>query len=70
VKTLAAAYKGAMAPFRQAILSSESRESCLKRLHILYADWDPTRLAAELDHALQLCAATAAVIDHKSHPSP
>jgi hypothetical protein len=60
VAALAAAYHGSMAPFRQAILSSESRESCLKRLTLLYADWDPARLAAELDHALQLCSATAA----------
>lgn len=57
---LTSAYAGSMAPFRAAILASDSREDCLKRLHILYADWSPARLAHELDQALQLCAATAA----------
>ena len=70
VAALAAAYHGSMAPFRQAILSSESRESCLKRLTLLYADWDPARLVNEMDHALQLCSATAAHDSHPSHPSP
>ena len=57
---LTAAYKGSMSPFRQAILQSTSRADCLKRLERLYSDWDPARLANELDHALQLCSATAA----------
>ena len=57
---LAAAYKGSMAPFRQAIQASTSRADCLLRLERLYADWQPARLAAELDNALQLCSAQAA----------
>lgn len=54
---LGEAYRGAMAPFRQIILSSSSREECLRRLRQAYADWQPERLAAELETALQICAA-------------
>jgi phage gp29-like protein len=59
-EALVAAYKGAMAPFRQAILSSNSKEECLAKLHALYSDWSPERLASELDAALQICAAAGA----------
>ena len=58
---LTAAYAGSMAPFRQAILASTDRADCLRRLERLYLDWSPARLTTELDHALQLCSATAAV---------
>jgi hypothetical protein len=57
---LTKAYAGSMAPFRQIILASASRAECERNLAQAYADWDPARLAHELDHALQLCAATAA----------
>jgi phage gp29-like protein len=57
---LARAYRGALAPFRQAILESTSREDCLERLKALYADWPGERLAAELDRALQIAAAEGA----------
>lgn len=60
IVTLATAYKGAMAPFRQAILESTSKADCLKRLEKLFPDWSPTRLNAELETALQLCAAAGA----------
>ena len=57
---LARAYRGALAPFRAAILSSTSREECLATLKTLYADWPAERLAEELDRALQLAAAEGA----------
>ena len=57
---LAQAYRGAMAPFRAAILSSTSREDCLATLKTLYADWPAERLAEELNRALQLAAAEGA----------
>jgi phage gp29-like protein len=57
---LAAAYKGVMAPFREIILSSHSQEEALTRLSAAYRDWKPERLAAELETALQLCAAQGA----------
>lgn len=57
---LTAAYRGAMAPFRQAILDSSSKEECLARLKKLYADWSPGRLQTELETALQICAAAGA----------
>lgn len=57
---LARAYAGSMAPFRQIILESNSREECLARLARAYADWKPERLAAELETALQLAAAAGA----------
>ena len=57
---LAQAYRGAMAPFRQAVLASTSREDCLARLQVLYADWPVERLAAEMETALQLAAAAGA----------
>ncbi len=59
--SLAAAYRGSMAPFRQIILESTSREDCLRKLARAYADWRPERLAAELETALQLAAAAGAV---------
>jgi phage gp29-like protein len=57
---LTAAYRGVMAPFREIILSSHSREEALTRLTAAYRDWKPERLASELETALQLCAATGA----------
>ncbi len=58
---LGKAYRGAMAPFREAILSSNSRSEAMQKIQALYADWSPARLNAELDEALQLCAAAGAV---------
>ncbi len=49
VKQLAAAYKGSMAPFRQIVLDSKSREECLMKLARAYSDWKPERLMAELE---------------------
>jgi phage gp29-like protein len=60
VEALSAAYRGAMAPFRQAILASASRADCLHRLQALYPDWSPTRLTAEMETALQIAAASGA----------
>jgi hypothetical protein len=60
-KAMGEAYRGAMAPFRQIILSSSSREECLAKLSAAYVDWSPERLANELESALQLCAAAGAV---------
>ena len=57
---LARAYRGAMAPFRQIMLSSTSRAECERNLARAYADWKPERVSAELDAALQLCAAAGA----------
>lgn len=59
-EVLTAAYSGAMAPFRTAILESHSKEECLERLKKLYADWKPGRLEEELEAALQICAAKGA----------
>lgn len=58
---LGKAYRGAMAPFRAAILESNSRAEAMAKLQTLYADWSPERLNAELDEALQLCAVAGAV---------
>ena len=57
---LAAAFKGALAPVRQIILTSSSRADCEKKLKLFYADWDPRRVNEILDEALQVCAATGA----------
>lgn len=57
---LAAAYKGVMAPFRQAIEDSTSREDLERRLKTLYADWSPERLQTEIETALQIAAAAGA----------
>jgi phage gp29-like protein len=59
-EVLGQAYRGAMAPFRQIILESKSREECLTRLARAYADWEPKRLVIEMEEALQLCAAAGA----------
>jgi phage gp29-like protein len=57
---LAAAYSGAMRPFLEAILASDSPADALRRVRELYADWSPERLQAELDAALQIAAAAGA----------
>jgi phage gp29-like protein len=60
IGVLTAAYRGTMAPFRAAILASDSREDCLRRLKATYLDWKPERLEVELESALQMCAAAGA----------
>ena len=57
---LGRAYEGAMAPFRDAIIASTSPEDAMRRLREIYSTWSPERLAAELEAALQLCAAHGA----------
>jgi phage gp29-like protein len=57
---LAATYRGAMAPFREAILNSATKEECLALLAKQYTDWTPTRLNNELNEALQIAAAAGA----------
>ena len=59
---LATAYRGVMAPFREILLSSHSKEEALLRLTAAYRDWKPERLAAELESALQICAAQGAAM--------
>jgi phage gp29-like protein len=63
-RVLGEAYRGAMAPFRNIILSSGSREECLQKLAAAYVDWQPDRLVSELEAALQMCAA----VDDKDRP--
>lgn len=60
IAALSDAYRGAMAPFRQAILSANSRGDAIVNLKRAYSDWSPARLNAELEHALQICAAAGA----------
>ena len=57
---LTQAYRGSMAPFRQAVLLSNSREAALARLKALYTDWPAQRLAEELETTLQIAAAAGA----------
>ena len=59
MKALASAYHGSMAPFRAAIAASTSRDDALIRVAAAYADWKPGRVVAEVEEALQLCAAQA-----------
>lgn len=58
-KVLGEAYRGVMAPFREIVLASASPEEALQKLTAAYADWKPERLVAELESALQLCAAAS-----------
>ena len=57
---LARAYRGSLAPFRQAVLESATPEAALARLRTLYADWSPARVADELETALQIATAAGA----------
>lgn len=61
-KALGEAYRGALAPVRQIILSSSSPEEAQARLAAFYADWDPKRVKALTEEALQICAATGAAV--------
>jgi len=58
---LADAYRGAMTPFRQAILDSTSPEDAIARVSALYRDWSPTRVIVAVNEALELAAAAGAV---------
>lgn len=58
---LGQAYRGAMDPFRQAILESSSPQDAMDRVRKAYAHWSPERLNSELESALQPCAAHGAV---------
>jgi len=53
-------YRGAMAPFREALLNSASPEDAMRSLKRIYSKWRPARLQGELEEALQLCAAHGA----------
>jgi phage gp29-like protein len=57
---LGAAYAGAMAPFRSAILASTSPEDAIQRVAALYLDWKPERVARLVEEALQITAAAGA----------
>jgi phage gp29-like protein len=49
---LSRAFRGALAPVRQIILSSQSPQECEARLRALYADWSPERVAPVIEQAL------------------
>lgn len=57
---LAQAFRGSFAPVRQIILSSSSREDCLKKLTAAFPDWNLSRINNIVDEALQICAAKGA----------
>jgi phage gp29-like protein len=57
---LGAAYSGAMAPFRAAILASTSPEDAIQRVAALFLDWKPERVARLVEEALQITAAAGA----------
>ena len=55
---LAQAFRGALAPVRQIILSSSSRQDAEHKLNALFADWPTERIAGIVEQAMQICAAT------------
>ena len=57
---LAQAFRGSLAPVRQIILNSASRADAEHQLRLFFADWKPDRIAAIVEEALQVCAATGA----------
>jgi phage gp29-like protein len=59
-EALAKAYRGVMAPVRTIILSSTSEQEAEHRLATYFSDWDPVRVRAVLEEALQICAAEGA----------
>lgn len=57
---LAQAFRGAMAPVRQLVEASNSREDLERLLAQHYADWPSARIAALVEEALQIVAAAGA----------
>ena len=57
---LAQAFRGSLAPVRQIILSSSSRADAEHKLRTFFADWNPDKIAAILEEAMQVCAAKGA----------
>lgn len=58
---LARAFRGALAPVRQIILSSESQKDAERQLKVLFADWPAARIAGIVEEAMQVCAASVPV---------
>ncbi|MBI5820586.1 MAG: DUF935 family protein [Verrucomicrobia bacterium] len=58
---LAQAFRGSLAPVRQMVLDSTSREDLERRIKLHYADWTPARLAAIIEEAIGVLAARGAV---------
>jgi len=54
---LARAFRGALAPVRQIILSSASQKEAEHKLTALFADWPHERIAGLVEQAMQICAA-------------
>lgn len=57
---LAQAFRGSLAPVREIILQSSSRAEAERQLRTFFADWNPDRIAAILEEAMQVCAAKGA----------
>jgi len=57
---LARAFRGALAPVRQIILSSTSQKEAEHKLEALFADWPHERIAGLVEQAMQICAAKGA----------
>ena len=57
---LAAVFRGNLAPVRAIILNSQSRADAEKQLKLFFADWQPDRIAAIVEEAMQICAARGA----------
>ncbi|MDE2104417.1 MAG: DUF935 family protein [Patescibacteria group bacterium] len=62
---LARAFRGALAPVRQVILSSTSPRDAEHKLKLLFADWPTERIAGIVAQAMQVCAAKGAA-SHKT----
>jgi len=58
---LAQAFRGALAPVRQVMLNSTSKQDAEHKLKALFADWPTERIAGIVEQAMQICAAKGAV---------
>jgi hypothetical protein len=60
VAILGEAYSGAMVPFRDALLASNSAEDAVARVQAAFAEWSPARVQRLVEEALQISAAAGA----------
>lgn len=67
-RALAEAYRGALSPIRDLILKAQTPEAAYQAVAAHFRDWNPARVAAVVEEALQLAAAAGAAAAATGRP--
>ena len=63
---LSRAFRGSLAPIRRIIAESTSAADLEHRLHLFYADFDPSRIQPLIEEALTAYAANGTLLEHRN----